>query len=193
MVTMFPQIATTKPAPAERRSSLTLILKPVGLPRSFGLSESDRGVFAMHTGNLSKPVFAHKPQIGLSRAVEIKRRLRRRPPAPRYQFCLRWFYRADRGNAGFFFSFFLTLRSTPSARSRAPFPAFLEIVRDDRLDMVFPAEPDDFGQLACRVIAETVYGHDRSRPKSRMFSRCFARLPRPVSCVSRHARRSPWS
>jgi len=24
--------------------------------------------------------------------------------------------------------------------------------------MVFPAEPDDFGQLACRVIAETVYG-----------------------------------
>ena len=36
-----PVIGTTKPAPAAISISLTVILNPVGLPRSLALSESD--------------------------------------------------------------------------------------------------------------------------------------------------------
>ena len=51
MVTISPQITTTKPAPALTRTSVTVMLKSRGRPSSFGLSDKDLGVFAMQTNN----------------------------------------------------------------------------------------------------------------------------------------------
>ena len=45
------------PAPAETLIPRMVILKFFGRPKSFGLSESDRLVFAMQIGNFSKPSF----------------------------------------------------------------------------------------------------------------------------------------
>jgi len=45
-----PQIATTKPAPANKRASVTVKVHPFGTPTSFGLSLIEFGVFAIQTG-----------------------------------------------------------------------------------------------------------------------------------------------
>ena len=50
MVMMSPQIATTKPAPAESRTSRTGTTWPVGAPRSAGSVEKEYWVLAMQTG-----------------------------------------------------------------------------------------------------------------------------------------------
>ena len=55
IVVILPVIGTKNPAPAENLISLTVILKPLGLPKYFGLSESEYWVFAIQIGNLSKP------------------------------------------------------------------------------------------------------------------------------------------
>src|SRR5215831_16309373 len=52
---MLPEIATTKPAPAESDAFVTLRVQPLGAPRSFGLSESEYCVFAIHTGSFAYP------------------------------------------------------------------------------------------------------------------------------------------
>ena len=53
MVMILPHIATIKPAPADNRNSLTVILKFLGLPVSLGLSDNDLGVLATQMGNFS--------------------------------------------------------------------------------------------------------------------------------------------
>ena len=50
MVIMAPQMATTKPAPAESLSSRTGISKPLGAPLAFGSVVKLYCVFAMQTG-----------------------------------------------------------------------------------------------------------------------------------------------
>ena len=50
MVMMLPQMTTTKPAPAARRTSRTSIVKPVGAPVSLALSLKLYWVLAMQTG-----------------------------------------------------------------------------------------------------------------------------------------------
>ena len=47
---MLPAIATTKPAPAESETSLTVSVHPDGAPFSFGSSENEYCVLAMQTG-----------------------------------------------------------------------------------------------------------------------------------------------
>src|SRR3954463_15545450 len=56
IVMMSPALATTKPAPAEPYTSLTVIRKPVGLPSRVGSSVSEYCVFAMHTGVFAMPI-----------------------------------------------------------------------------------------------------------------------------------------
>ena len=53
MVMMLPMTATTKPAPADRRSSRTVMVKPSGAASSLALSLKEYWVLAMHTGSLS--------------------------------------------------------------------------------------------------------------------------------------------
>lgn len=50
-----PQIATTKPAPAEMKISLTTILKPTGAPLIDGSAVNEFDVLAMQTGKFPKP------------------------------------------------------------------------------------------------------------------------------------------
>ena len=50
MVMMLPQMTTTKPAPAARRTSRNYIVKPVGAPVSLALSLKLYWVLAMQTG-----------------------------------------------------------------------------------------------------------------------------------------------
>ena len=50
MVMISPQITTTKPAPAESRTSRTGTLCPVGAPRRFGSVVKLYWVLAMQTG-----------------------------------------------------------------------------------------------------------------------------------------------
>ena len=50
MVMMSPQIATTKPAPAESRTSRTGTMWPVGAPRRVGSAEKEYYVLATQTG-----------------------------------------------------------------------------------------------------------------------------------------------
>ena len=50
IVMMSPQIITTNPAPAARRTSRMSTTCPVGAPRSFGSVENEYWVFATHTG-----------------------------------------------------------------------------------------------------------------------------------------------
>ena len=52
MVMMLPQMTTTKPAPAARRTSRTSMVKPVGAPVSLALSLKLYWVLAMQTGRL---------------------------------------------------------------------------------------------------------------------------------------------
>src|SRR5258708_35054503 len=52
---MFPEITTTKPAPAESDASVILSVQPEGAPSSLGLSENEYCVLAMQTGSLAKP------------------------------------------------------------------------------------------------------------------------------------------
>ena len=52
MVMISPQIATMKPAPAERRTSRTGMVNPVGAPRALGSVVNEYCVFAMQTGSL---------------------------------------------------------------------------------------------------------------------------------------------
>ena len=51
MAQMGSQMTTTNPAPAERRTSRTFILKPVGAPVSLALSLKEYCVLAMQTGS----------------------------------------------------------------------------------------------------------------------------------------------
>ena len=55
MVMISPQIATTKPAPAARRTSRIGTTKPVGAPRRSGSVEKEYWVLAMHTGSRPCP------------------------------------------------------------------------------------------------------------------------------------------
>ena len=55
IVMMSPVRATTNPAPFEILTFLTVSSKSFGAPRSFGSSESEYCVFAIHTGTLSIP------------------------------------------------------------------------------------------------------------------------------------------
>ena len=48
----FPQTATTKPAPADKRTSRTGTECPVGAPRKLGSVEKEYCVLAMQTGSL---------------------------------------------------------------------------------------------------------------------------------------------
>ena len=59
IVVIFPVIGTKNPAPAENLISLTVILNPVGFPRSLESSEREYCVFAIHIGSLSNPSFLH--------------------------------------------------------------------------------------------------------------------------------------
>jgi len=47
---MSPQIITTKPAPAARRTSRTFSTCPTGAPRNCGSVENEYWVLATHTG-----------------------------------------------------------------------------------------------------------------------------------------------
>ena len=51
MVTTLPASTTMRPAPADSLTSLTLMVKSLGAPRSSALSESERGVFATQMGS----------------------------------------------------------------------------------------------------------------------------------------------
>ena len=51
MVMMLPMMTTTKPAPAERRTSRTVMVKPSGAASSLGSSLKEYWVLAMHTGS----------------------------------------------------------------------------------------------------------------------------------------------
>jgi len=48
---MLPEIATTKPAPADSEASFTCKVQPVGAPINLGLSVSEYLVLAMQTGS----------------------------------------------------------------------------------------------------------------------------------------------
>src|SRR5581483_581746 len=50
---MFPQITTTKPAPAESEASVTRSVQPVGAPKIFGSSVKEYCVLAMQTGTFA--------------------------------------------------------------------------------------------------------------------------------------------
>jgi hypothetical protein len=52
MVMISPVMATTKPAPADRRTSLTVTTWPSGAPLRLGSVEKEYWVFAMQTGRL---------------------------------------------------------------------------------------------------------------------------------------------
>ena len=52
MVMISPQMATMKPAPAERRTSRTGMVWPVGAPRWLGSVVNEYCVLAIHTGSL---------------------------------------------------------------------------------------------------------------------------------------------
>ena len=52
MVMISPQIATTKPAPAESLTSRTGTTWSFGAPRRLGSVENEYCVLAMHTGSL---------------------------------------------------------------------------------------------------------------------------------------------
>lgn len=54
IVMILPITTTTKPAPAERRSSRTVIVKPEGAASSEASSEKLYCVLAMHTGQAAK-------------------------------------------------------------------------------------------------------------------------------------------
>ena len=58
IVIISPVRATINPAPDERFTSFTVILKFSGLPSLVGSSESEYCVFATHTGILSNPSFS---------------------------------------------------------------------------------------------------------------------------------------
>ncbi len=51
MVMMSPQTTTTKPAPAESRTSRTCSSWPLGAPSRVGSVEKEYYVLAMHTGS----------------------------------------------------------------------------------------------------------------------------------------------
>ena len=53
MVIMSPQTTTTKPAPAERRTSRTCSSWPDGAPSDLGSVENEYCVLATHTGSFS--------------------------------------------------------------------------------------------------------------------------------------------
>src|SRR5215211_5971599 len=58
IVRISPQRGEIKPAPTEARTSRTGSVQPFGAPTSVGSEEIERCVFAMHTGNLPKPLFS---------------------------------------------------------------------------------------------------------------------------------------
>src|SRR5215471_127331 len=70
MSIMLPAITTTKPAPAESEASVTFKVQPEGAPRSFGLSEKEYWVLAMHTGSLLKHQSLNS--CSLARALSLK-------------------------------------------------------------------------------------------------------------------------
>src|SRR4030042_1464825 len=63
MVMISPQYTTTNPAPALRETSVTISVKPRGLPSASSSSDSEYWVLAMQTGSVQTP----------------------RPPAPRHR------------------------------------------------------------------------------------------------------------
>src|SRR5882724_7397118 len=66
---IFPEMTATNPAPAERVASVAFNCQPFGAPMSFGLSENEYCVLAMHTGNLPKPQSAKS--CSLARAFSL--------------------------------------------------------------------------------------------------------------------------
>lgn len=60
MVMIFPARATVKPAPALTFICRTVTVKSSGAPSLLGSSEKLLCVFAMHTGNRSKPSFVSR-------------------------------------------------------------------------------------------------------------------------------------
>lgn len=52
-----PHNGTMKPAPADRKMSLTTNLNPVGAPLTAASAVSELDVFAMQIGSLSKPYY----------------------------------------------------------------------------------------------------------------------------------------
>jgi hypothetical protein len=59
IVRISPAIGVMKPAPAARRTSRIWTRKPVGRPRSFGLSDRLYCVFAMQIGSPPKPMASY--------------------------------------------------------------------------------------------------------------------------------------
>ncbi len=59
IVIMSPASATTNPAPADGRMSLTCSVNPLGAPSLVASSENDYCVFAMHTGVSPNPNFGN--------------------------------------------------------------------------------------------------------------------------------------
>ncbi len=68
---MLPEIATTKPAPAESDASVIFNVHPVGAPISLGLSESEYCVLAMHTGRPRKAPFGKALELRASMIAEV--------------------------------------------------------------------------------------------------------------------------
>lgn len=56
IVMMSPHCATTNPAPADARTSLTWMRKPRGRPSTDASSVSEYGVFAIQIGVLPRPI-----------------------------------------------------------------------------------------------------------------------------------------
>ena len=81
IVCMSPHTATIQPAPVYGRSSRTGSVKPVGASISAGSCESERCVFAMHTGSRPSPSPRTAPPGRVRRARARSRRPRR--PASR--------------------------------------------------------------------------------------------------------------
>ena len=68
IVMILPITTTTKPAPAESRSSRTVMVKPAGAASSDASSEKLYCVFAMHTGSVPKPFAASSASCFLAAA-----------------------------------------------------------------------------------------------------------------------------
>ena len=65
---MAPQMTTTKPAPADRRTSRTFSSNPVGAASSLASSLKEYWVLAMHTGSLLYPSAASSSSVFLAAA-----------------------------------------------------------------------------------------------------------------------------
>ncbi len=63
MVITSPHSATTKPAPADSRTSRTGSTKPAGAPNSLGSAEKLYCVLAMQTGRWPKPPACHAASL----------------------------------------------------------------------------------------------------------------------------------